>query len=125
MPLLGLSGLCSAGEPFFQVSSGCPITERLEDRLHSEAARALSANLMCRCTLTGADARTIVIGDVSVSGSSAVVHANFEMPARTPPRYVITFVLERDAHGWRIDDTYCGDDRSTTIYSTPIRRCVG
>jgi hypothetical protein len=91
------------------------VTQRLEDRLRSDAARGF--NPVCRCQ----SASPIEVGSASVSGSTATVPVTF----RTPAPYVITFALVRQGQEWLVDDTSCASDRSTTIYATPIQTCGG
>lgn len=99
----------------FLRSRGCPVTQRLQDRLRSDAARGF--NPICRCQ----SAAPIDVGAASTSGTTATVPVTF----RTPTPYVITFALIQEGQAWLVDDTYCVSDRSTSIYTNPIPTCGG
>lgn len=106
---------CNSNDPaaLFQSVRGCPVTDRLQERLRSDAAHGF--NPVCRCQF----AVQADIGEAAANGASAIVPVTF----RTPTPYVITFVLVRQGLAWIVDDMYCGSDPSTTIYSTPIEPC--
>ena len=106
---------CYGNDPaaLFQRSRGCPITDRLQQRLNSDAARAF--NPVCRCQV----AIQADIGEAAANGASAIIPVTF----RAPTPYVVTFVLVRQGQDWLVDDVYCGSDQSTTIYATPIATC--
>ena len=111
------SSPCYSADPsqLFLRSRGCPVTQPLQDRLRSDAARGF--NPVCRCQ----SAAPIDVGPASISSSTARVPVTF----RTPTPYVITFALIQDGQAWLVDDTYCATDRSTSIYTNPIPICGG
>jgi hypothetical protein len=106
---------CYGNDPaaLFQRSRGCPVTDRLQQRLNSDAARGF--NPVCRCQA----AIPAEVGEAAVTGATAIVPVTF----RTPTPYLITFVLVQQGQDWLVDDVYCGSDQSTTVYATPIETC--
>jgi hypothetical protein len=102
-------------DQLYRRARGCPITVRLEQKLHSSAVAGF--NPVCRCQSFA----PIDVGQANISGGTATVSVTF----RTPTPYVITFLLATEGQDWRVDDTWCGTDRSTTIYATPVVTCGG
>src|SRR5438874_1136445 len=81
-------------DELYRRARGCPITMRLEERLHSPAVAGL--NPICRCQSYA----PMDIGAASVSNATATGPVTLLEPN---PR-LITFGLVRESSAWRVDD---------------------
>ncbi|MEP7003498.1 MAG: hypothetical protein ABI888_03075 [Chloroflexota bacterium] len=108
---------CSGTQPdqLYRRARGCPITDRLEQRLHVAAVQGF--NPICRCQ----SSVQAEVGAASVSGTSATVPVTF----RAPNAFVITLAVVLEGSDWHVDDSWCADDKTTTIYATTVASCGG
>jgi hypothetical protein len=105
----------TSSDATFRRARGCPITARLEERVHTSALAGI--NPMCRCQSTA----PTEFATATTTPAGGRVQVRF----RTPTPYIVTFALVREGPDWRVDDTWCDESESTTIYATPVRSCGG
>jgi hypothetical protein len=103
----------------FSAAAGCPVTQRLEQRLRANptGGSAGGADPICRCQNVPA---TVPVTLETPGGTSALVRASFAFSASPPDD--VRFVVLSQGGRWFVDDTYCADP-STSIYVSPVRGC--
>jgi hypothetical protein len=103
----------------FSAAAGCPVTQRLEQRLHANptGGPAGGADPVCRCQNVPAP---VPVTLETPGGTSALVRASFAFTGSPPDD--VRFVVLSQGGRWFVDDTYCADP-STSIYVSPVRPC--
>jgi hypothetical protein len=101
----------------------CPITARLRTRLQSPIPGVETGNLISRSQNPPS---TLDVAEVKLAEGATVAQVNTRWqygPSDNAVEYTITFVARKEAGGWLVDDAYCQNDLSTSIYNAPTGPC--
>ncbi len=120
LPSPGAATACRpASGALFSGAAGCPVTQRLEQRLRSSptGGSGAGADPVCRCQNLPA---TVTVTLETPGGTSALVRASFGFSGSP---YDVRFVVVSQGGRWFVDDSYCADP-SSSIYASPVRACA-
>jgi hypothetical protein len=125
-PAVGATICQPRSGPHYSGAAGCPVTQRLEQRLQTNpgSGTAGGADPICRCQNANTPPPVTLI---SQAGASATVQVAFGFPGH--PNDVGFSVLSTGGR-WYVDDTFCltasGGQPvpATTIYQAPLKACA-
>jgi hypothetical protein len=98
----------------------CPITARLRDRLAHPVPGVETGNLVSR---SQNPPQSLDVAQVKLPGDATVANVNTRW-VYGAGEYTITFVVRKEAGGWLVDDSYCLNNPSSSIYNQPTGPCM-
>jgi hypothetical protein len=120
-PLAGQAGQTGCNALTGQLAD-CPITARLRARLANPTPGVETGNLVSR---SQSPPQSLDVAEVKLpeGATTAQVNTRWNLGTTPPSAYTITFVVQKEAGGWVVDDSYCLNDPTTSIYQPPTGPC--
>jgi hypothetical protein len=108
--------------PFYSGAAGCPVTQRLEQRLQTNPGSGTGggANPICRCQNPNPSSPITLI---SQAGATATVQVAFGLPGQSNN---VGFSVLSTGGRWYVDDTFClsgGQPVPATSIYQPFKAC--
>jgi hypothetical protein len=105
----------SVQSQMWSISDGCPVTQRLQERLRAVDPHA---DPICRCQ----NSFQVQTALLSQSSAAAQVKATFGFGGSSS--YGIVFAVVHQDGRWLVDDTTCQNGPSRSIYNDPLKPCA-